>query len=67
MGHASISHAWSDETPEAKALWFQSLPLAERMELLCHFTELILAVTPHIVEQRDVEPPQGRVRVIAAP
>jgi hypothetical protein len=65
MSLPAISHTWSDETPEAKALWFQSLTLPQRMELLCAFTELILAVNPQIVEQRDAQPPQGRVRVLS--
>jgi hypothetical protein len=30
----SVSHGFEDETPDAKALWFQSLPLEERMEML---------------------------------
>ncbi len=33
----SISHDRNEETPEAKARWFQSLSLSERMELLCAF------------------------------
>ena len=64
MSLQAISHTRSDETPEAKALWFQSLTLSQRMELLCAFTELILAINPEIVEQRDAQPSQGRVRVL---
>jgi len=47
----AISHDRQEETPEAKACWFQSLPLSERMDLLCFFTDLILANNPRIVEQ----------------
>ena len=35
-----ISHDRRDESIEAKARWFQSLSLPERMELLCEFTDL---------------------------
>ena len=30
----SISHDRQEETPEAKARWFQSLSMSERMDLL---------------------------------
>ena len=52
----SISHSRDDETPEAKARWFQSLSLAERMDLLCAYTNLILELNPRIVEARDARP-----------
>jgi hypothetical protein len=60
----SISHNRQEETPEAKALWFQALSLEERMELLCSFTELILTNNPKIVESKDAQLPSGRVRVL---
>jgi hypothetical protein len=61
----SISHDRQEETIEAKARWFQSLPLSERMELLCLFTDLILSSNPRIVEQKDAQPIEGRVRVFS--
>jgi hypothetical protein len=64
MINQAISHSYQEETIEAKAHWFQALPLAERMELLCLFTDLILTVNPHIVEQQDAQPLTGRVRVL---
>jgi hypothetical protein len=66
MVNPSISHDRQEETPEAKVRWFRSLSLSERMELLCFFTELILAANPRIVEQRDAQPVAGRVRVLSA-
>lgn len=66
MEQPSISHDRQDETPEAKARWFQSLTLTERMELLCSFTELLLAANPELVEKRDAQPIEGRVRVLSA-
>jgi hypothetical protein len=38
--------------PKAKARWFQSLPLAERMQLLVSFTDLILEVNAQMMEKR---------------
>lgn len=60
-----ISHDREEETIEAKVRWFQSLSLGERMDLLCACTELILAVNPKMVEQRDAQPVAGRVRVLS--
>ncbi len=63
-----ISHDRTDETPEAKARWFRSLPLEERMELLCEFTDLALAVRPELaLGARDAEPSSGRIRVLSKP
>jgi len=64
MINKAISHDYQEETIEAKARWFQALSLAERMELLCLFTDLILTANPDIVEQKDAQPLAGRVRVL---
>jgi hypothetical protein len=61
----SISHDRNEETGEAKARWFQSLTLAERMEMLCAFTDLILTVNPQIADARDAQPTQRRIRVLS--
>ena len=60
----SISHDRTDEKPEAKARWFQSLPLSARMELLCAYTDLILENNPEIVEKRDAQPASKSVRIL---
>jgi len=60
----TISHDRREETPEAKARWFQSLPLSERMDLLCFFTDLILSSNPQIVEQKRAKPIADRIRVL---
>ena len=62
----SLSHDWQEETIEAKARWFQSLSIGERMDLLCWFTDLILTTNPRIMEQKDAQPIAGRVRVLTA-
>lgn len=54
MTKQMVSHERQEEAMEAKARWFQSLPLEERMALLCEFTDLILAVNPDIVERMDL-------------
>lgn len=65
MVDKAISHDREEETIEAKARWFQSLSLSERMELLCFFTDLILKNNPKIMEQKDAQPIAGRVRVLS--
>ncbi len=65
ISHKTISHDRQDETIEAKARWFQSLSLSERMELLCAFTDLMLAVNPKIVEQKAAQSIPGRVQVLS--
>jgi hypothetical protein len=42
-----------------------NLSLAERMHLLCIFTDLVLGNNPLIVERKDAEPVAGRVRVLS--
>ena len=63
----TVSHNRSDEQMEAKARWFRSLSFAERMDLLCAFTDMILSVNPRIAEKRDAQPVAGRVLVLAQP
>jgi hypothetical protein len=60
----SITHDRQEETIEAKALWFRSLTLAERMEMLCEFTELLLMTNPRIMEQHNAQPIEGRVLIL---
>ena len=62
----SVSHNRREESPQAKARWFQSLSLAERMDLLCFFTDLILTNNPNILVQRHAQPSPGRVLVLSA-
>jgi hypothetical protein len=62
----TVTHDREEETIEAKTLWFRSLTLAERMEMLCAFTELLLITNPGIVEQKNAEPIEGRVLVLTA-
>jgi len=62
-----ISTSRDAETPEAKARWFQSLSLEERMELLCAFTDLILENRPPATEECDAQTATGRALVLRMP
>ncbi len=61
-----VSHDRAEESPEAKARWFQSLSLPERMTLLCQFVDLALTNNPQLADRKDAQPIKGRVRVLAA-
>ena len=63
----NISHSRDKETPEAKARWFQSLSLSERMDLLCQFTDIILENNPNIVKVKNVKSTSGRIQVLRKP
>jgi len=60
-----ISHNLNDETPEAKARWFQSLSINERIELLNEYTDMILEINPKIPEQNRAQPVKGRIRIVS--
>ena len=62
---AEILHSFQEETPEAKARWFQSLSIQERAEILDFFTDLILEINPRIVEKKNAQPVEGRIRVVS--
>jgi hypothetical protein len=60
-----ISHDRNEESLEAKAQWFQSLSLAERMDLLCEFTELVLENNPQVAEVGRAQSSTGRICVLS--
>ena len=62
----SVTHSFAAETIDAKAKWFRSLSLAERMELFVAFTNLILENNPEIIKRKYVRPASERVRVLSA-
>ena len=59
-----VSHDRSEETPEAKARWFQSLTLAERMDIFCSITDLALAANQRLPHERHAQSTSGRLRVL---
>ena len=61
-----VSHDREEETPEAKARWFQSLTVIERMDLLCDFTDLALSVNPHLADQKNAQQTRQRIQLLSA-
>ena len=64
--NASVSHDRKEESIEAKARWFQSLTLAERMDFLCMFTDLALEVNPRLPDLKDAQQAKGRIQILSA-
>lgn len=62
-----ISHSRSEESREAKARWFQSLTVEERMDYLCFITDLVLENNSEALRAKDAKPIKGRVCVLTAP
>jgi len=56
-----VSHASADEAIEAKALWFRSLSLPERIALLCEYTDLALSLNPGLQEKGIAQSPNRRL------
>jgi hypothetical protein len=60
-----ISHNINDESMEAKVRWFRTLPLSERMEMLCAFTDLALELNSDLAGKKDAQPIKGRVCILS--
>jgi len=61
----AISHDRQEETPQAKARWFQNLTMKERADLLCQYTDMILEINPSIVERKNAQPVAGRILIVS--
>jgi hypothetical protein len=60
-----ISHDITDESIEAKVRWFRALPLSERMEIFCNYTDLALELNPDLAGKKDAQSTKGRVRIFS--
>ncbi len=61
----TISHNRNDETIEAKVHWFRSLPISERLEMLCSFTDLALSLNSEIADKQDAEQIDRRFQILS--
>jgi len=62
-----ISHDFNDESMEAKAIWFKSLSMTERIDLFCDFTDLALNFNPDLADKKDDQSFKGRIQIISNP
>ncbi|MFI5402265.1 MAG: hypothetical protein ACHQ1G_04960 [Planctomycetota bacterium] len=60
-----VSHDRGEESVFAKARWFQSLSVEERLALFCEITELAIARNPDLLKGKDAEPVEGRIQVLS--
>jgi hypothetical protein len=60
-----ISHDRNDETIEAKVKWFRSLSLSEKMEMLCHFTDIALELNPQLQDKKYAQQIKGRIQILS--
>ena len=63
--NSQISHDWNDETIEAKVLWFRSLSISDRMDVLCAFTDLALELNPQLPDKKYAKPTKGRIQIVS--
>jgi hypothetical protein len=63
----AVTHDRGEESIEAKTRWFRSLPLSERMEMFCSFTDMALTLNPDLADEKDAQQTGRRIRVISAP
>lgn len=61
----TIKHDREQESLEAKAKWFQSLSVDERMEVFCNFTDMALSINPNLKDKNCAQPIKGRVQVLS--
>jgi hypothetical protein len=59
-----VSNTWDEENYAAKARWFGSLTIEERITLFCDLTELALSANPSLPEKKIVNSLTGRVQVL---
>ena len=64
--NSQISHDQSDETIEAKVMWFRSLSLSERMDMLCAYTDLALELNPQLPDKKYAQQIKGRIQILSA-
>ena len=64
--HGSVTHDRREETIEAKTRWFRSLSMADRMDMLCSLTDLVLSVNPGLQERKHAESVAGRIQILSA-
>jgi hypothetical protein len=62
----AVTHDRGEESIEAKTRWFRSLPLSERMEMFCSFTDMALTLNPDLADKKDAQQTERRIRIISA-
>jgi len=64
--NSQISHDRNDEAIEAKVIWFRTLSLSEKMDMLCAYTDLALELNPQIPDKKYAQQTKGRIQILSA-
>jgi hypothetical protein len=64
--NGSVSHSFEDESIDAKARWFKSLSVEERMNILVEFTNMILENNPEVAKKKHARPASDRITILTA-
>jgi len=59
-----VSHLWSEESLEAKARWFASLTVEQRVEVFCEMVDFLVELNPSLLRGHDDFPAGWSVRVL---
>lgn len=60
----SVSHDRSEDTPEGKARWFQSLTMEQRLAIFMDAFKLTLEINPNIIKANDAGPVRKGVQIL---
>ena len=59
-----VKYDFKEESIEAKVRWFRNLTMNERIQNLCDFTELALAINPKLGEKKIDKSIARRIQII---
>ena len=64
-----VSHDRAEETPEAKARWFKSLTIEERLDIFCEMMDMIYEINPEAFHRknRNARPLSDSFQVLELP
>jgi len=60
----TIEHDRAFESMTEKVIWFQTLSVSERLDMLVFLTDMALELNPQMKEFKDAESTTGRVLVL---
>jgi len=60
----TIEHDRAYESMAEKAIWFQTLSVSERLDMLVFLADMALKLNPELKEFKDAESTAGRVLVL---
>ena len=63
----TIGNNRQEESMEAKTLWFCTLSILDRIEMLCSVTDIALTINPGIQDKRNVKSITGRIQILELP